>query len=81
MQRIRAITPTAILRNYSPLYFLLWKLCSLHNSEIVQGIFMKLGTNLKHGQKIGREQDSWLHQGFNRIMPFEVFSLEIVSTV
>ena len=42
---------------------------------------MKLGTNLKHGQKISREQESKLHLNFNRIMPFEVFSLKIVSTL
>ena len=42
---------------------------------------MKLGTNLKHGQKICREQESELHLNFNRIMPFEVFSLKKVSTV
>ena len=57
-QRIRTITPSAILQNYSPLYFLVWKLFSLHNSETVQGIFMKHGTNLKHGQKICKEQES-----------------------
>ena len=37
---------------------------------------MKLGTNLKHTQKIRREQES-----YNRIMPFEVSSLKILSTV
>ena len=58
MQRIRAITPSAILRHYSPLYFLVWKWCSLHNPKTVQGIFIKLDTNLKHGQKICREQES-----------------------
>ena len=42
---------------------------------------MKLGTNLKHGQKICREQELKLHPNFNRIMPFEVFSLKIVSTL
>ena len=38
---------------------------------------MKLGTNLKHGQKICRE----LHLNFNRITPFEDFGLKIVSTL
>ena len=42
---------------------------------------MKLGTNLKYGQKMCREQESSLHLNFNKIMPFEVFSLKIVSTV
>ena len=42
---------------------------------------MKLGTNLKHSQKICREQESKLHLNFNRIMPYEVFSLKTVSTV
>ena len=42
---------------------------------------MKLGTNLKHGQKICIEQESELHQNFNRTMPFEVFSLKIVDAV
>ena len=46
MQRIRVITPSAIFRNYFPLYYLIWKLCSLHNSETTQGIFMKLSSNL-----------------------------------
>ena len=42
---------------------------------------MKIGTNLKHGQKICREQESQLHLNFNTIMPFEVFDLKILSTV
>ena len=37
--------------------------------------------NLNHDQKICREQESKLHLNFNRIMPFEVFSLKIVSTL
>ena len=37
---------------------------------------MKLGSNLKHGQKICRE-----HLNLNKIMLFEVFSLKITSTV
>ena len=35
-------------------------MCSLHNSETIQGTFMKLGTSLKHGQNICREQESKL---------------------
>ena len=56
-------------------------MCSLHNSETVQDIFMKFGTNLKLDQKICGEQESQLRLNFNRIMPFEVFSLKIVSTL
>ena len=58
MQRIRAITPSAVLWHYSHLYILVWKWCSIHNSETIQGIFMKVGTILKHGQNICREQES-----------------------
>ena len=42
---------------------------------------MKLDTNLKHGQKLCREQESLLHLDLNRIMPYEAFSLKVVSIV
>ena len=40
---------------------------------------MKLGTNLKHGQEIAENKSHNYILNFNRIMPFEVFSLNIVS--
>ena len=38
--------------------------CSLHNSDTVQDIFMKLGTNINHHQMMCREQESTLHLHF-----------------
>ena len=39
-------------------------LCPLHNSDTVQDIFMKLGTNINHHQTMCREQEPQLHLYF-----------------
>ena len=39
-------------------------LCSLHNSDTIQDIFMKLGTNINHHQPMCREQELILHLHF-----------------
>ena len=38
--------------------------CPLHNSDTVQDIFMKLGTNINHHQSMCREQEPTLHLHF-----------------
>ena len=38
--------------------------CPRHNSDTVQYIFMKLGTNITHHQMIGKEQEPRLHLHF-----------------
>ena len=40
--------------------------CPLHNSDTVQDIFMKLGTNINHHQTMCREQEPTLHLHFLR---------------
>ena len=40
--------------------------CPLHNSDSVQDIFMKLGTNINHHQTMCREQEPTLHLHFLR---------------
>ena len=44
-------------------------LCPLHNSDTVQDIFMKVGTNIKHQQMICTEQEPKIHLHFYGIMP------------
>ena len=39
-------------------------LCLLHNSDTVQDIFLKLGTNINHHQTMCREQEPTLHLHF-----------------
>ena len=41
-------------------------LCPLRNSDTIEDIFMKLGTNIKHHQTMCREQESTLHLHFLR---------------
>ena len=38
--------------------------CPLHNSDTIQDIFMKLGTNINHYQTMCREQEPLLHLHF-----------------
>ena len=42
--------------------------CPLHNSDTVQDIFMKLGTNINHHQTMCGEQEPTLHLHFYGIM-------------
>ena len=41
-------------------------LCPLHNSDTVQDIFMKLGSNVNHHQTMCREQEPTLNLHFSR---------------
>ena len=40
--------------------------CPLHNSDTVQDIFMKFGTNINHHQTMCREQEPTLRLHFSR---------------
>ena len=54
-------------------------LSPLHNSDTVQDIFMKLGTNINHHQTITRI-DTPSVCGME-LWPFEIFALKIVSAL
>ena len=52
--------------------------CLLHNSDTIQDIFMKLGTNVNHHQTMCREQEPAF---FTELCHFEIFLMKMVSAL
>ena len=65
--------------NYAPLKILVGELCLLSNSEILEDIFVKLNTNsLSTIGQCAEIKNRYFNYTFDRIVPFENFSRQIV---
>ena len=53
----KTVTPSTFLRNYAPFKLFLLESCPIFNSNTVENIFMKLGTNINHHLPMCREKE------------------------
>ena len=55
--------------------------CPVHNFDTVRDNFTKLGTNVKHDQRLQRLTTVTPPTFFAELFPFEIFGIEIVSAL